>query len=146
MKTFKELKENLLEKTLTKPELKKREEIAQAIEREHPEYSMSKKMAIATSKAKQVAKEYELDESFDIKDASTFGWNTSKKGDGYEWSVHAVKYQHPIKILHKGIESTRAKALAKAKKHVMHYRKGDHLKENDNTVDISFIDRILKKK
>lgn len=51
--------EDVNEKTLSMAELKKREEIAKAIEREHPEYDMSKKMAIATAQAKKVAEEVE---------------------------------------------------------------------------------------
>ena len=46
---------NLEEKKLTAAELKKREEIAQAIERDDPGMDMSKKMAIATAAAKRVA-------------------------------------------------------------------------------------------
>jgi hypothetical protein len=45
----------LTEKKLTKPELKKREEIAKAMEKGQPEMDMEKKMAIATSIAKKVA-------------------------------------------------------------------------------------------
>ncbi len=52
------------EKKLTDAELKKREEIAQAMERENPGMDMSKKMAIATAQAKKVAEEVEqIDES-----------------------------------------------------------------------------------
>jgi len=47
------------EKKLTDDELKKREEIAQAMERENPGMDMSKKMAIATAQAKKVAEEVE---------------------------------------------------------------------------------------
>jgi hypothetical protein len=47
------------EKKLTDAEMKKREEIAQAMERENPGMDMSKKMAIATAQAKKVAKEVE---------------------------------------------------------------------------------------
>ncbi len=43
------------EKTLTPAELKKREEIAKAMERENPGMDKSKKMAIATAQAKKVA-------------------------------------------------------------------------------------------
>ena len=43
------------EKKLTPAELKKREEIAQAMEKDNPGMDMSKKMAIATSVAKKVA-------------------------------------------------------------------------------------------
>lgn len=48
---------SLEEKTLTPAELKKREEIAQAMERENPGMDMGKKMAIATAQAKKVAEE-----------------------------------------------------------------------------------------
>lgn len=44
-------------KHLTAAELKKREEVAKAIERENPGMDMSKKMAIATATAKKVAEE-----------------------------------------------------------------------------------------
>lgn len=47
------------EKVLTFAEKNKREDIAQAIERDHPEYSMEKKMAIATAQAKKVAEDVE---------------------------------------------------------------------------------------
>lgn len=43
------------EKTLTPAETKKREEVAQAIERDNPKMPMAKKMAIATATAKKVA-------------------------------------------------------------------------------------------
>jgi hypothetical protein len=46
---------DLEEKTLTPAEIKKREEVAQAIERENPKMPMDKKMAIATATAKKVA-------------------------------------------------------------------------------------------
>lgn len=59
MKTFQELRE----KTLTPAEKKKREDIAQAMERENPGMDMSKKMAIATAAAKKVAEEVELEEA-----------------------------------------------------------------------------------
>lgn len=52
------------EKTLTPAELKKREEIAKAMERENPGMDMSKKMAIATAQAKKVAEGVELAEMF----------------------------------------------------------------------------------
>lgn len=51
------------EKTLTNAEKKKREEIAQAMERENPGMDMGKKMAIATAQAKKVAEEVDLDEA-----------------------------------------------------------------------------------
>ncbi len=48
-------KNAVTEKTLTPAEKKKREEIAQAIERDNPNMPMDKKMAIATAQAKKVA-------------------------------------------------------------------------------------------
>ena len=45
------------EKTLTPAEKKKREEVAQAIQRDNPDMPMDKKMAIATATAKKVAEE-----------------------------------------------------------------------------------------
>jgi hypothetical protein len=54
------VKEDTLdEKTLTPAEMKKRVEVAKAIERENPNMPMGKKMAIATSTAKKVAEEAE---------------------------------------------------------------------------------------
>lgn len=52
---------SILEKKLTPAELKKREEVAKAIERENPGMDKSKKMAIATATAKKVAEEVESD-------------------------------------------------------------------------------------
>jgi hypothetical protein len=50
-----DLRGGLYEKKLTPAELKKREEVAQAIDRDDPGMGMSKKMAIATATAKKVA-------------------------------------------------------------------------------------------
>lgn len=55
--------ENIDEKHLTPAELKKREEIAKAMERKYPGMNMGKKMAIATSIAKRVVEEANLDET-----------------------------------------------------------------------------------
>lgn len=51
--------EQVYEKTLTMAELKKRKEIADAIKRDHPEYSDEKKMKIATAQAIKVAEDAE---------------------------------------------------------------------------------------
>lgn len=57
---IKMVKEDILdEKTLTRAEMRKREEVAMAIERDNPKMPMSKKMAIATATAKKVAEETE---------------------------------------------------------------------------------------
>lgn len=52
---FKQFRSELIEKTLTPAEKKKREEVAKAIERENPNMPMGMKMAIATKTAKRVA-------------------------------------------------------------------------------------------
>lgn len=58
-----DFRSGLEEKKLTPAEMKKREEVAKAIERENPDMPMGKKMAIATATAKKVAEEAEeLDE------------------------------------------------------------------------------------
>lgn len=49
------------EKVLTPAEKKKREEIAQAIQRDNPDMPMDKKMAIATATAKKVAEEVQTE-------------------------------------------------------------------------------------
>ena len=59
MKTFQTLRSEIQEKTLTAAEMKKREEVAKAIERENPNMPMGKKMAIATATAKKVAEQAE---------------------------------------------------------------------------------------
>lgn len=62
-KVFAREEAELEEKKLTPAEMKKREEIAKAMERENPGMDKSKKMAIATATAKRVAEEAEeLDE------------------------------------------------------------------------------------
>lgn len=53
---------DLTEKKLTPEELKKREEVAKAMERDKPGMDMSKKMAIATAVAKRVAESMQIDE------------------------------------------------------------------------------------
>jgi hypothetical protein len=63
------------EKKLTDAELKKREEIAQAMERDNPGMDMGKKMAIATATAKKVAEE--VDQIDEISD-KTLGNYVSK--------------------------------------------------------------------
>jgi starvation-inducible DNA-binding protein len=54
---MKTLRDILGEKTLTPAEKKKREEIAQAMEKDNPGMDMGKKMAIATATAKKVAED-----------------------------------------------------------------------------------------
>jgi hypothetical protein len=56
-----DLQEELVEKKLTPAEMKKREEVAKAIERENPDMPMPQKMAIATATAKKVAESDQSD-------------------------------------------------------------------------------------
>lgn len=66
--------EDVNEKVLSMAELKKRKEIADAIKREHPEYSDAKKMAIATAQAKKVAEEFDqFDDIFEAMVAEKYG-------------------------------------------------------------------------
>jgi hypothetical protein len=58
-KQLKTLTQILGEKKLTSAEMKKREDVAQAMERDNPGMDKSKKMAIATATAKRVAEEAE---------------------------------------------------------------------------------------
>ena len=53
--TFKSFRNQIAEKHLSTAEMKKREEVAQAMEREQPGMQMGKKMAIATATAKKAA-------------------------------------------------------------------------------------------
>lgn len=93
----------LEEKKLTPAEMKKREEVAKAIERENPKMPMAKKMAIATATAKKVAEEVEdLDESAKVAAhlIKRYGENVRKShvrsaandfGVGYVALSHAVR-------------------------------------------------------
>ncbi len=73
------IKEMLGERKLSKAELKKREEIAQAIERDNPGMKMSKKMAIATAQAKKSA---EGIEETNMNKKTIEGKKVDRTGDG----------------------------------------------------------------
>ena len=64
------------EKTLTPAEIKKREEIAKAIEKDSPGMSMAKKMAIATATAKRVAEAKKMKDDPCWKDHEMVGTKT----------------------------------------------------------------------
>jgi hypothetical protein len=92
---------DLAEKKLTPAELKKREEVAQAIEREKPGVSMSKKMAIATATAKKVAEEVdELDEATHAEVKKEISAKISKMSDS-ELKAFAKKHSggQPINMM-----------------------------------------------
>ena len=64
------------EKTLTPAEIKKREEIAKAIEKDSPDMPMAKKMAIATATAKRVAEAKKMKDDPCWKDHEMVGTKT----------------------------------------------------------------------
>lgn len=72
--------QSIMEKTLTPAEKKKREEVAQAIERDNPDMPMDKKMAIATATAKKVAEDVE---QIDELKSSTLKRYINKAEDSY---------------------------------------------------------------
>ena len=117
----KTLKQVLGEKHLTPAEMKKREDIAQGIEKSNPSMPMGKKMAIATAQAKKVAEEVEqLDErvahdqyhsySKGVKDMlsklsahvdahakaamAPTSWNKEKGGNMHSGHVYTMKNLH----------------------------------------------------
>ena len=54
-----------------------------------------------------------------------YSWRSTKNEDGsYNWSVIKVAYQKPVETIKSGNEPTRARAVARAKKAVMPYRRG----------------------
>jgi hypothetical protein len=45
----------------------------------------------------------------------SYGWRSTKNADGYTWTVYSTTYGQPSKTIKSGVESSRAKAVAKAK-------------------------------
>lgn len=92
----------------------------------------------ATTMAKNMAKvanNRNVSESVKLSESpNSFGWSTKKSGDGFEWKVYAVEYGKPNKTLESGREPTRARAVTKAKKAVMKYRKQLNVAESMNSV------------
>lgn len=76
---MKTLSQVLAEKTLTPAELSKREDVAQAIERETPGMKKAKKMAIATATAKRVAEEVETLEEGEVAHAQYLQYHGDAK-------------------------------------------------------------------
>lgn len=119
------------EKTLTAAELKKREEVAKAIERDNPGMDKSKKMAIATATAKKVAEETEsLVEAHELGiHASNWNFHDSVR------HIEGVVKKHGGKMTHQDAKETRfsfpADKIEKAKSDlqsgdisVKHYKGG----------------------
>jgi len=74
-------KEAVEEKKLTPAEMKKREEIAKAMERDNPGMDMSKKMAIATATAKKVAEKVEQIDELSPNTLSRYVKKADKQAD-----------------------------------------------------------------
>ena len=90
----------LIEKKLTPAEIKKREEIAKAIEKDNPDMPMDKKMAIATAKAKEVAEKKDSPKDFEKKVVKTI--NIMKKYPANKNKSDAVLRKGAIKYLTQG--------------------------------------------
>ena len=61
------------------------------------------------------------------------GWRTTKTPEGHKWEVTGFKYGKGETVLHSGIEDTRAKAMGKAKKHVLPLRRAQEDKRKAGT-------------
>ena len=96
---------DLEEKHLTPAEMKKREEIAKAMERENPKMPMGKKMAIATATAKKVAEEVEISEKVEvtIKKKTSDEPNVSKRDVSYD-VYHDGKYHRTFKDINDAMD------------------------------------------
>lgn len=106
MPSFQQLRSSLAEKTLTPAEKAKREEIAKAMEREHPGMPMGKKMAIATAQAKKVAEEI-VSEAVTVT-KNNYSWGkmmTVHHGSETSYPLHP-EHQAAIKKLRPGMKTT----------------------------------------
>ena len=172
MKTFKSFKANLEEKKLTPAEMKKREEVAKAIERENPNMPMGMKMAIATKTAKRVAEEEQIDE---LKTSTLLRYSTKankaliggdrnkeeKRIKGIQKAVHKIKSRYSnVKEeseLDELNQMTLARYQSKAKsvgmqggpKSAKHLagakRAGEKLKYGDYSEEVEQVDEVSKK-
>ena len=89
--------------------------------------TMNKKRKIGIAKAVDKLTKEEVE---DLEEADTYGWRTNKTPEGHKWTVHSFTYGKGEKVLHQGTEDSRAKAVARAKKHVMPYRRGEKVEES----------------
>lgn len=133
-KGMKTLAQVLGEKKLTSAEMKKREDVAQTMERDNPGMDKSKKMAIATATAKRVAEEVDieqLDEAARHEQYATYHagvkdmlkkigahvdahkeaamapseWNKEKGGNMHSGHVYAMKHLHrTLQDMHDGLQ------------------------------------------
>jgi hypothetical protein len=86
--------QQLIEKTLTPAEKKKREEIAKAMEKDNPDMPMDKKMAIATATAKRVAEsDFEPHMMYDPKTGK--GYKANKPEDHVRMKKIGYTHEKP---------------------------------------------------
>lgn len=86
--------QQLIEKTLTPAEKKKREEIAKAMEKDNPDMPMDKKMAIATATAKRVAEsDFEPHMMYDPKTGK--GYKANKPEDHVRMKKMGYTHEKP---------------------------------------------------
>jgi very-short-patch-repair endonuclease len=91
------------EKKLTSAEMKKREEVAKAIERDQPEMPMGKKMAIATATAKKVAEEL-------VGNQHKIDANKNNKIDAHDFKLLRAKKKTMKEFVEQLAESLSSKA------------------------------------
>lgn len=88
MLVFKQFKNIITEKTLTPAEMKKRDEIAKAMEKTNPDMPMGMKMAIATKSAKRVAEAMQVKPNNNMMTDSPKGSMSLKAAEKKERSKH----------------------------------------------------------
>jgi hypothetical protein len=95
--------EQVAEKKLTSAEMKKREEVAKAIERDQPGMPMGKKMAIATATAKKVAEEL-------VGNQHKIDANKNNKIDAHDFKLLRAKKKTMKEFVEQLAESLSSKA------------------------------------
>lgn len=104
---------SVMEKKLTPAEMKKREEVAKAIERDNPDMPMPKKMAIATATAKKVA-EAKLDP---VDHKALKGSHADRKDKDIDNDGDSDKTDEYLHNRRKAIKQAMAKKMKEAKEY-----------------------------
>lgn len=149
---FNNLRAKLLEKTLSSGEMKKREEVAKAIEREHPGMPKAKKMAIATATAKRVAEDREIEEAIRVH-AKVNGMPSGRyeKDAEDEAAEHRKAAAQAMKQARKetgarGVGKGKEQELAKRGLKVLKYNEKDVVKEDENIEEGGMPASVIKAK
>jgi hypothetical protein len=123
----------LEEKELTDTDVKQKEKVVKGMKKNlqsfKDKYGERAKGVMHATATKIAQKMPDVKEEVELEEADTYGWRTNKTPEGHKWEVHSFTYGEKEKVLHSGIESTRTKAVTKAKKHVMPYRRGEKVEE-----------------